>query len=67
MRLKAYNELMDDANGGSLKDCEAIMGLDIRETEVPFDKEDLTAEDIDSIIYYNKHDVYASMYYHKKY
>lgn len=65
MRLKAYNELMDDANGGSLKDCEAIMGLDIRETEVPFDKEDLTAEDIDSIIYYNKHDVYASMYYHK--
>lgn len=65
IRLAAYNELMDDANGGSLKDCEAIMGLDIRETEVPFDKEDLTEEDIDSIIYYNKHDVYASMYYHK--
>lgn len=65
MRLNAYQELMDDANGGSLKDCEGIMGLDIRETEVPFDKEDLTAEDKESIIFYNKHDVYSSMVYHK--
>lgn len=65
LRLPAYQELMDDANDGSLKDCEAIMGLDIRETEVPFDKEDLTDEDKESIIFYNKHDVYASMYYHR--
>lgn len=63
--VKAYQELMDDSNGCSLKDCEAIMGLDIRETEVPFDKEDLTPEEIDSIIYYNKHDVYSSMIFHK--
>lgn len=65
IRLNAYQELMDDANDGSLKDCEAVMGLDIRETEVPFDKEELTAQDIDDIIFYNKHDVYASMYYHR--
>lgn len=62
LRLNAYSELMDDARVGSLKDNEAIMGMDVRETEVPFDKEDLTDEDKESIIFYNKHDVYASMY-----
>ncbi len=66
LKVWAYEELMADSYDGSLKDVEGIMGLDIRETEVPFDKEDLTKEDKESIIYYNKHDVYASMVFFKE-
>lgn len=57
-----YLDMFDD-NTGSLKEKENILGMDIRETEVQFDKEDLTDEDKESIIMYNKHDVYASMVY----
>ena len=41
------------------------MQLDIRETTVPFDKEDLTDEDKAEIISYNKHDVWSSMMFYK--
>lgn len=61
-----YDQMDDNDPSSSLKDKEAILGLDIRETEVPFDKEELTNEDKANIIFYNKHDVYASIvYYHK--
>lgn len=59
-----YQDMMDD-NTGSLKEKEACMQLDIRETTVPFDKEDLTEEDKDAIIFYCKHDVWSSMMFYK--
>ena len=59
-----YQDMMDD-NTGSLKEKEACMQLDIRETTVPFDKEDLTEEDKAEIISYNKHDVWSSMMFYK--
>lgn len=59
-----FEDLLDDSTG-SLKEKETSLGLDIRETEVPFDKEDLTDKDIDDIIYYCKHDVYSSMVFYK--
>lgn len=59
-----YQDMMDD-NTGSLKEKEACMQLDIRETTVPFDKEDLTEEDKDAIIFYCKHDVWSSMIFYK--
>lgn len=55
---EAIQDLMDDDVKG-LKDKEAALGMDIRETTVPFEKEDLTEEDKKEIIYYCKHDVYA--------
>ena len=60
-----YQDLLDD-NDGSLKEKEAILGLDILESSVDFNKEDLTKEDKEDIIYYNKHDVYACMYFYLK-
>lgn len=65
LQVKALQDLMDD-NDGSLKEKEAILGLNILESNVPFNKEDLTDEDIEDIIYYCKHDVYAAMYYFNK-
>ena len=59
-----YQDMLDD-NTGSLKEKEACMQLDIRETTVPFDKEDLTDEDKAEIISYNKHDVWSSMMFYK--
>lgn len=59
-----YQDMLDD-NTGSLKEKEACMQLDIRETTVPFDKEDLTEDDKLDIISYNKHDVYSSMMFYK--
>lgn len=55
---EAIQDLMDDSVKG-LKDKEAALGMDIRETTVPFDKEDLTDDDKAQIIFYCKHDVYA--------
>ena len=57
-----YQDLLDD-NDGSLKEKEAILGLNILESKVPFDKSDLTDEEIQDVIYYCKQDVFASMYY----
>lgn len=70
---EAYQDLMDDSGkndknlneggkssgGNSLKDKECSLGIDIRETTVPFGKVDLTQTEKDDIIFYCKHDVYA--------
>lgn len=55
---EAMQDLMDDSDKG-LKDKECSLGMDIRETTVPFGKVNLTQDDKDSIIFYCKHDVYA--------
>lgn len=55
---EGWQDLMDDSDKG-LKDKECSLGMDIRETTVPFDKVDLTPEDKEQIIFYCKHDVYA--------
>lgn len=60
----AYQDLMDDGEG-SLKEKESILGLDIEESEVDFNKDDLTQEDKENTIYYCKHDVYSSMYFYR--
>lgn len=62
MRGITYLDLFDSSTG-SLKDKEAIQGLSVRETTVPFDKENLTEEDKLDIKKYNFHDVYSSMYW----
>lgn len=59
-----YQDMLDD-NTGSLKEKEACMQLDIRESTVPFDKEDLTDEEKLDVIGYCKHDVWASMMFYK--
>ena len=55
---EAWQDLMDDSDKG-LKDKECSLGMDIRETTVPFGKTDLTQSEKDDIIFYCKHDVYA--------
>ena len=57
-----YEDLMDD-NSGTLKELEANLGLNILESSVDFNKEDLTQEDKDEVILYCKQDVYATMKY----
>ena len=59
-----YQDMLDD-NTGSLKEKEACMQLDIRESTVPFDKKDLTDEEKADIISYCKHDVWSSMQFYK--
>lgn len=61
MRGLCYQDLMDDADFSSLKEKEAILGLDIMESSVDFNKENLTVADKEDLTYYCKHDVYASM------
>lgn len=60
-----YQDMLDD-NSGSLKEKEACMQLDIRESTVPFDKEDLTDEEKEDVISYCKHDVWSSMMFYKR-
>lgn len=61
-----YQDLMDDDPiGGSLKDKEGNLGLSVLESSIDFNKEDLTNEDKEDLIYYCKHDVYATMYYYE--
>ena len=60
-----FQDLLDD-NNGSLKEKEAILGLNILESSVDFNKENCTDEEIEEVIYYCKHDVYACMYYYLK-
>ena len=60
-----YQDLMDD-NEGSLKEKEAILGLDILESNVPFDKEDLTEDDKIDLDKYCRQDVFAAMYFYDK-
>lgn len=61
---EGYQDLMDDNDKKSLKDKECSLGLDIRETTVPFGKEDLTEQDKEDIIFYCKHDVYSLHVYY---
>lgn len=65
LRGVCYQDLLDDGVG-SLKEKEAVLGLDIMESSVDFNKENLTSEDKDDMTYYCKHDVYAAMYFYKK-
>ena len=60
-----YQDLIDELDG-TLKEKEAILGLDIMESSVDFNKENLTEEDKADMTYYCKHDVYASMYFYNK-
>lgn len=60
-----YQDLMDDGEG-SLKEKEAVLGLDIRESNVPFDKEDLTEEEKNDLTKYCLHDVYSAMEFFNK-
>ena len=55
---EGYQDLLDDSDK-SLKDKECSLGMDIRETTVPFGKVDLTQAEKDEIIFYCKHDVFA--------
>lgn len=62
-----YQDLRDDDDKSmSLKEKEAILGLNILETSIPFDKEDLSEEDKLEVLYYCKQDVYASMRHYKE-
>lgn len=65
LRGICYQDLLDDSDG-TLKEKEAILGLDIMESSVDFNKENLTEEDKADMTYYCKHDVYASMYFYNK-
>ena len=55
-------DLMDDTQfGTSLKDIEGHLGMNIRETTVPFNIDrPLTDKEVDEVIYYCKHDVDAT-------
>lgn len=60
-----YQDMFDD-NSGSLKEKEACMQLDIRESTVDFNKEELTDSDKLEIIDYCKHDVWSGMQFYKQ-
>lgn len=59
-----YQDLMDDSSG-SLKEKETVLGLNILESNVDFDKADLTEQEKDDVIYYCKQDVYAAMKFYQ--
>lgn len=61
----SYQDLLDDGEG-SLKEKEAVLGLDIRESKVPFDKPDLTEEEKKDLLKYCIHDVYSAMEFYNK-
>ena len=50
--ITAWQDLMDDSDKG-LKDKECSLGMDIRETTVPFGKADLTDSEKEDILYIN--------------
>ena len=60
-----FQDLLDDGTG-SLKEKEAVLGLNILESNVDFNKEDLTNEDKADMTLYCKQDVYAAMVYYAK-
>lgn len=60
----AYQDLMDDSDG-TLKQKEAILGLNILESSVHFDDENLDDIKKCDIIKYCKQDVYAAMMFYK--
>jgi hypothetical protein len=63
MRSVTHLDLFDSSTG-SLKDKEAILGLSVEETKVPFTKRDLTEDEKQDIISYCDHDVFSSMYWY---
>lgn len=65
LKSVVYQDLMDDGEG-SLKEKEAVLGLNILESSVDFNKEDLTESEIQDVIYYCNQDVYAAMYFFKE-
>lgn len=56
-----FSDLFDDWRFGSLKEFESNIGMSIKESDVSFDKEDLTEADKKEIIKYCKHDVRATI------
>lgn len=58
-----FEDLMDDGDG-SLKEKEACLGLNILESSVDFNTENMTDEDKADMTYYCKQDVYAAMIYY---
>lgn len=56
-----FSDLFDDWRFGSLKEFESNIGMSIKESDVSFDKEDLTEEEKEEIIKYCKHDVLATV------
>lgn len=56
-----FSDLFDDWKFGSLKEFESNVGMSIKESEIPFDKTNLTDEDKEEIIRYCKHDVKATV------
>ena len=67
LRKVKFQDLIGDNARLGLKEMENIMGCAIVECNVPFDKEELTNEDIDEIIYYCTYDVYATALAYKGY
>lgn len=65
IRRMTYEDLLDDGEG-TLKDKEAILGLSVLESSVPFNKTNLSNEEKEEIIHYCKQDVYASMVFFVK-
>ena len=56
-----FSDLFDDWKFGSLKEFESNIGMSIKESDVAFDKENLTEADKEDIIKYCKHDVTATV------
>lgn len=56
-----FSDLYDDWRFGSLKAFESNMGMSIRESEISFDRCNLTPEEKEEIIKYCKHDVEATV------
>lgn len=56
-----FSDLYDDWKFGSLKEFESNIGMSIKESEVSFDKENLTDEEKEDVIKYCKHDVTATI------
>lgn len=56
-----FSDLYDDWKFGSLKEFESNIGMSIKESDVPFDKENLTEQEKEEIIKYCKHDVKATI------
>ena len=56
-----FSDLYDDWKFGSLKEFESNIGMSIKESEISFDRENLTPEEKEEIIKYCKHDVEATV------
>lgn len=60
-----FQDMLDD-NTGSLKEKESCMQLDIRESTVDFNKENLTEQEKEEVIDYCRHDVWSGMQFYKQ-